>query len=389
MDSSPAYDLAVVGAGPAGSSAARRASQLGLRVLLVDKAAMPREKTCGGAVSKQAQGYLDFSLPRHLLDSECYGARVRYGTLSSVARCSEPIAVLVSRERFDSFLLHKAQESGAKHLTADVRGVQEEGRTVLLRTPEGKVRARAAILAHGAHGNLYQRVRPPDTLSQSGICLEARIPAAAASLPAGLLDIYFGVSGFGYGWVFPHGSYCSVGVGGLRDRFPRPREAFEGFCKDLEIPAKDIRARGHFIPCGGVPRTLVASRLFLAGDAAGFVDPFNGEGIAYAIRSGQLAAESVHESLRGHEDFSAGARSYTSRCHSEFGKNLGYSLLLSRLMHRFPGLLLRILAGDRRVLERYLDVPLRDLSYQGFLAWLTLRMPVSLFKGALHVSRMA
>ena len=387
MPSNAAYDLAVVGAGPAGSSAARRASQLGLRVLLVDKAAMPREKTCGGAVSHRAQGYLDFSLPLHLLDSECYGARVCYGALSSEGRCSERIAVLVSRERFDSFLLQKAQESGAEHRTAHVRDVQDEGRTVLLRTPAGEVRARAAILAHGAHGNLYQRVRPQDTPAESGICLEARVPAAAAPLPPGLIDIHFGVAAFGYGWVFPHGSYCSVGVGGLRDRFPRPREAFEGFCEGLGIPARDLRPRGHFIPCGGVRRTLAANRLFLAGDAAGFVDPFDGEGIAYAIRSGQLAAESVHESLRGHEDFCAGARGYTARCHSEFGRNLGYSLLVTRLMHRFPDLLLRIFAGDRRVLERYLEVPMQDLSYQGFLAWLALRMPVSLFKGALAARR--
>jgi flavin-dependent dehydrogenase len=123
-------------------------------------------------------------------------------------------------------------------------------------------------------------------------------------------------------------------------------------------------------------RPLVTDRVVLAGDAAGFVDPLYGEGIAYAIRSGQIAAEVIRECLVRNAPCSAAQLGeYARRCDVEFRSELADSLRLSRLMYAFPGVFLKALASNRAFLERYLEVPLRRSSYREFLRWLVPRLP--------------
>ena len=118
----------------------------------------------------------------------------------------------------------------------------------------------------------------------------------------------------------------------------------------------------------------------LAGDAAGFVDPFYGEGISYAIRSGQLAAETAAAALSAEDD--AGALgNYTSRCDSEFAADLKYSRYISRTMFKRPRLYSRVFGGSPRVVARHLDVAGARLTYAAFLRWLLPRAPFILLKG--------
>ena len=139
------------------------------------------------------------------------------------------------------------------------------------------------------------------------------------------------------------------------------------------------------IPCGGLRRVLAADRLLLAGDAAGFADPFYGEGLAYAIRSGQIAASVAVESVKD-DDFSRQRLSaFELMCKDEFSDNLWYSLQLTRLMCWKPGVFLRLMSSDPEVLRKYLSVPRGELSYFSFMAWLLPRVPwfliKSLFRG--------
>jgi flavin-dependent dehydrogenase len=150
-----------------------------------------------------------------------------------------------------------------------------------------------------------------------------------------------------------------------------------GFSAEAEM-------KGYPLPAGGVRRTTLADRLLLVGDAAGFVDTFYGEGLAFAIRSGQLAAETAAVALKAGDCRAGALRSYAARCESEFGRDLRYSLYFSRLMHRFPGVFLRLLAEEPVVLDRYLDVPARRTSYRGFLAWLLPRVPLYMARLALR-----
>ena len=120
---------------------------------------------------------------------------------------------------------------------------------------------------------------------------------------------------------------------------------------------------------------MARGRLLLAGDAAGFVDPFTGEGIYYALASGRMAGEMV-----GDVPAAIVARSYESRIEKELGRDLRYALISSRIMHSHPGIFLRTLAREEKVLERYLEVGAGRMSYRDFMLWLLPRLPLSLMR---------
>ena len=142
----------------------------------------------------------------------------------------------------------------------------------------------------------------------------------------------------------------------------------------------EIKMRGFPIPAGGIRRSILADRTLLTGDAAGFVDTFYGEGLAFAIRSGQLAGEVAATALRGGNCSARGLSSYSTLCEQDFGRCLRYSLYSSRLMHQFPNLFLRLMASETKVLSGYLEVAARRCSYEEYLAWLLPRVPFFLAK---------
>lgn len=377
------YDLAVIGGGPAGSSAARRAAQLGLKVLLLEKRAMPRMKPCGGALSEAALRQLGFELPPALINSQIRGACVHYRRHASSARVERRIAVLVSREDFDALLLEMARRAGTVCETATAKSLTRQGQRVLITTGERVFSASAVIIAQGAAGNLIRHVRRPDQRGACGLCMTSRIAVPQrdpfAQSPD-LVDIHFGVVKRGYGWLFHHGRYYSVGIGGTLP-LRQPYDALRTFCTSLGIdPPPPNAVRGHLIPRGGVPRVLVGGRMLLAGDAAGFVDPFCGEGLAYTIRSGQIAAEVVAQAIRHGDLSAANLRAYEQRCEAEFGRSLRWALRVANVMHTCPWPFMRLLAGNRRVLRGYLE-SLLARSYDGFLLWLARQMPRELIFG--------
>ncbi len=344
---------------------------------------MPRGKLCGGALSERGLRLLGFDLPPELINQDCYGARVHYREQVAEVRFDRRIAVLVSRENFDHFLLEQARQAGVVCRTACAQALTRRRDRVLVTTPEQVYSAAAAIIAQGATGRLIQVVRRPDTDGESGICISCRMPVPKPDPYAavqGLVDIYFGPWRRGYGWLFHHGRYYSVGIGALRKHLRRPVAAFQAFCQYLDLEPPPGAIGGHLVPCGGIRRVLVSDRVLLAGDAAGFVDAFCGEGLVYAIRSGQIAAEVAARALRENDLGATSLREYERRCEVEFGRNLRYSRRLAALMHSAPRLFINLLASDPRVLARYLEVPLNLRSYRDFLLWIVGRSARTLLR---------
>ena len=376
------YDLIVVGGGPAGSSAARLAGKLGLKTLLLEKEQFPRYKACGGAVTEQALSHLDFDLPPGLREATILAARVHYGASSIEARMDSPLAYTVSRSAFDTYLLEKARETGISVSVGErVLGLHDKDASVEVSTHLGTYEATFVIVAEGAHGTLKRNVRRVGGKNEYGVCLVAEIPLEDASqdYAQDAIEIHFGIGGMGYGWVFPHGESYSVGIGGLASSLRSPRETMAGFLRDRGFD-RNHRTRGHVIPVGGMKRTLSSRRILLAGDAAGFVDSFTGEGIACAIRSGQLAAEVAAKTLSQDGDLPL-AVEYEALCEEEFGSNLRYSLFLARLMHRFPGIFFKLLAGDQEVIDNFARVATGRWKYERYLRWLVPRLPRYLLRG--------
>jgi flavin-dependent dehydrogenase len=133
---------------------------------------------------------------------------------------------------------------------------------------------------------------------------------------------------------------------GVASRFSHAHAALSGFCFDIGMPVDAVR--GHLIPLGGIKRKLSSRRVLLVGDAAGFVDPFHGEGIAYAVLSGRLAAESLCRVLRNGWEHARAFRWYERQCEQQIRKNLRVALWMARLLDRYPKLFVRIFFDNPR-----------------------------------------
>ena len=377
------YDLIIIGGGPSGSAAGRVAGMMGLRTLLLEKEIFPRYKPCGGAFSEQAMSYLDFDIPQSIIERDVFGARVHFRDQVIEKHKDYRISTTVTRSVLDNFLLEKAKETGIEVKTGErVTGYEEGEGFVEVFSETASYRARFVIVAEGAHGRLKYRIRRKDNKDEYGICLVTEIVETNRVIDRyihGAIDIHFGVANLGYGWIFPHEKYFSVGIGGMAKDLTDPKKTMADFLRANGFRG-EYKWKAHLIPAGGIKRKLVGSRVVLAGDAAGFVDSFYGEGIAYAIRSGQIAVEIISEILLRSKKPSR-LHDYQAATESEFGRNLKYSLTLSRLMHRFPGVFFKIFTGNEEVIDKYLEVPALRRTYKGYLKWLIPRVPKFLLRG--------
>jgi len=385
------YDVIVVGGGPAGSTAARRAARQGAAVLLLDAAAFPRLKPCGGAVSEQAMSYLDFPLHPDLFHADIFGARVRFGDSVVEVRKECRIAVLTSRSDLDAFLLGKAVEAGARVLEGTrVTHVENGPEFAAVHTAAQTYRARYVIGADGAQSVVAKAVRTRLPRHEYAVTFEFDVPSPGRDPPdvaGGLIELYLGALYMGYGWVFPKRTYWNVGVGALASQGTNIKQTACDFYESLPGLASGEgsgkrNSVGWVVPSGGYRRPLGRGRLLLTGDAAGFVDPLYWEGIAYAVLSGAKAGTLVGDAARRPRggDASATRRWYSSFCGREIEPNLRYGLLFARMLHAWPNGLLRLFSTRRDFLERYLEVPAARLTYPQYLRWFVPRATMALLR---------
>jgi geranylgeranyl reductase family protein len=279
-----AFDVAVIGAGPAGSTAAYRLASAGARVLLTDKATFPRDKPCGGGVTARAARLLPFSIEPVVEDvverMEC-GLRYRH-RFSRQARA--PLAYMTQRKRLDHFLLEKAAEAGAEvreRTTVDARDVD----------------ARLVIGADGCNGSSAKQLALAEDVVH-GVALEANYPHDERFAHAMLLEI--GVIRGGYGWIFPKGDHVNAGVGGNEREGPRLRAELRRLCEAYGVdPEAAAETRGYRLPMRRPGTRLARGRTAVIGDAAGLVDPFSGDGMYEAFLSAQLVADAALDVLAG------------------------------------------------------------------------------------------
>ncbi|PYC82200.1 hyaluronate lyase [Streptomyces tateyamensis] len=293
------WDVVVVGAGPAGSSAAYAAAVQGRRVLLLDKAEHPRYKTCGGGIIGPSRDSLppDFKIP--FQDRVSAVTFALNGRFTRTRRSKRMLFGLVNRNEFDLRLVEAAQQAGAVLVTGvTATGVEQGGadrRTVAVTLADGRsVRARAVVGADGSASRIGRHVGV--TFDQIDLGLEAEIPVPerVARDWAGRIHLDWGPLPGSYGWVFPKtdSGTLTVGVISARGDGERTKAYLADYIRRLGLsgftPAVES---GHLTRCRAEDSPLSRGRVLVAGDAAGLLEPWTREGISYALRSGRLAGE--------------------------------------------------------------------------------------------------
>jgi len=338
------YDVIVVGGGPAGSTAARYCAAAGLETLILEKEYFPRVKTCAGGVTVAALNLLEEPVPPEIVESRCTHFYGFYEDEKVAVDMGQEFMVVVSREIFDMWLIGLAQSAGADFKQGQkVTSIDVCADGVTVRTESAAYCGRIVVGADGVNSAVAKMVRRPLQKNDLGFCLCSEVDAAGYDQNwYDGIEIYYGQMPMSYGWVFPKRGRYSVGLGGWLSGAKNFKEVLERFLQKRGLPLEQ-EIRGHFVPLGGIDRPTVSDRIILAGDAAGYADPFTGEGIRYAVASGRLAAEAANFLIsRGVQLDRQNLGVYERNCYRQFGADLKAALFIARQFGKFPKLLLGI-----------------------------------------------
>jgi geranylgeranyl reductase family protein len=372
------FDAVVVGAGPAGSTAAYRLATAGASVLLVDKARFPRDKPCGGGLTDRALDQIPFDVSPVVEDAVCtFELGLRYERRFERSTAT-PLIVMTQRRRLDAYLAEQAAEAGAElRQGAKVTNIANGAHEVTLSVDGRRVRGTSLIGADGVNGTTAKSVGL-DGGHDHAVALEGNVPLAELNEARyrGRVLVELGTVPGGYAWVFPKGDHVNVGVGGWLREGPRLRDHLSRVCREYRIPEERLEGvRGYRLPMRRPGSSPATGRTLLIGDAAGLVDPLSGDGLYEAFLSARLAAEALLE---------VRLTSYSRALARELGPHAAASWGAKVALERFPRLTYGIarIPITWRAIESQLRSPRGNSDGLKGMTGLTLRLVEGLARAA-------
>ncbi|MEU8888557.1 geranylgeranyl reductase family protein [Streptomyces sp. NPDC048442] len=354
----PVWDVVVVGAGPAGASAAYAAASAGRRVLLLEKAELPRYKTCGGGIIGPSRDSLPpgFVLPlRDRIHAVTFSLD---GKMTRTRKSRTMLFGLVNRSEFDQALVETATKAGAVLRTgATVARVEQHGaavpdrRTAAVVLSDGEtVLARAVVGADGSASRIGAHVGVEMDQVDLGLEAEIPVPKTVAEDWAGRVLIDWGPIPGSYGWVFPKGDTLTVGVIAAKGEGAATKQYLTDFIARLGLAGFEPSvSSGHLTRCRAAGSPLSRGRVLVCGDAAGLLEPWTREGISFALRSGRLAGEWAVRISEAQDavDARRQALNYAFAVKAGLGVEMGVGKRMLTQFERHPALLHTALTGLR------------------------------------------
>lgn len=358
------FDVVIIGGGPAGSACAITLADSGLKVALIDKATFPRDKICGDALSIDVVNQMSL-LSEELAQSftqlinkiPSYGVKFFSPDHSSL---SIPLKQVTAKTRcayvspridFDNVLFQyaKSLQNIKCYENMPVDEIERTDHGIEVGSKHLQLFAKIVIGADGAHSIVSKKL--------------ANIEVDKDHYSAALRVYYEGITGFnddslielhffkdiipGYFWIFPLAdNKANVGIGMLSSEVSKRKVNLKLMLQDLIATNPRLKDRfagaraletvkGFGLPLGSIKRKISGDSFLLTGDAAGLIDPFTGEGIANAIRSGRVAGKHIRECFRQNNFSATFNRAYDKEIYHKMWKEFKVSRLLQRLA-RYP-----------------------------------------------------
>ncbi|MEM1250837.1 MAG: geranylgeranyl reductase family protein [Cyanobacteria bacterium P01_H01_bin.21] len=325
------FDCIVVGAGPAGSTAAYQLAKRGRSVLLLEKCTLPRYKPCTGAVAPSIADWLDFDITS-AIDHKL--RRIRYtwqldDPIEAELETDEPMWI-VRRDIFDQCLVDQAAKSGVTVKdNLPVLAIEFKDKTWTVTTQHGTFITHYLIAADGADGPMAQWLGfKPEKVRQSYV-LEIELPTPLAQ-PT--MAFEFGLVKQGCLWNFPKRQCHSLGIARfLGDTLKDPEKSLADYANSLGADPVAGKLYSHGLKLWNGNRPLHTHQALLVGEAAALVDPMTAEGIRPAIFSGIQAAVAIDRALNGSEE---ALSEYSRTVHKEWGDDIQWSQRIASVFFR-------------------------------------------------------
>jgi len=296
------HEVAIVGAGPAGSVCAKELAKAGVDVVLFDHS-HPREKPCGGAINGRI--FKEFKIPKKAYETKVDWLILENQKGDRVEIHEKNLGIMVMRKKFDQYLLKEALKEGPSFYEEKVTKISKKNDKWLLETSKNKIMAKTLIGADGCNSLVRKTVLMPIPPQYLGHGVGYHIPHKKEHVSKkfkNALELYLLGSPYmntGYVWMFPKIDIISVGIG-AKVGTPNLVESLHKFMKlhpaanRLNIPKK-LKLHAHLVPFVSNPKfydlPTTGSNWALIGDAAAHVNPLTAEGIYYAMLDGKLASK--------------------------------------------------------------------------------------------------
>lgn len=293
-----AFDVAVIGGGPAGASAALKLAEKGITTVLIEKETLPRYKTCGGGFVFRGRRQMPFDISS-VVEREFNKIDLYFDQsgIHLTTEREEPIISMIMRKDFDNLIVKKAQEAGVTLLENHKLKDISFGSEITLHTSQGDVKTHFVIAADGALSPTAKLTGWEETRYLIP-ALEYEVEVSPEDFERLSKQVRFDFDAvpLGYGWSFPKKNHLSIGVASARRTKINLKQFYQEYLKTLGIN-EVVHEEFHGFQIPVSPRTdgYFRKNVLLVGDAAGFADPLTAEGISNAIISGVMAAESIIE----------------------------------------------------------------------------------------------
>jgi geranylgeranyl reductase family protein len=351
-------DVIVAGAGPGGASAAYFLGEHGCKVLVLEKARLPRYKPCGGGVPNTVFDFFPFDF-EPVIEQRISQATFVYGARHFTQAVAPNALTMVMRDRFDHYILQQAQAEIQEGV--EVASVSQDADKVEVITKKGDTfHARYLIAADGANSPVARSVGLREGKAL-GVALELETEVDSALLAAyrERFLIGFGYLAAGYYWIFPKAHHLSIGIGTVkRGEKTMPKLLHEAMA-GLGVSLEKYQRYAHPIPIRTRRERLQQGRVLLVGDAAGLVDPLTGEGIRHAVESAHIAANTI---------IAGNTSQYTALIEKHYAGDLDWARLLSHIIYNTQRFSFDWIMRNRLAFTDLIRILSNRMSYRQFVS---------------------